>query len=622
MLSLHLPSFRPVRRDLRRLWRVGFALGLVSLTPLAQATGLGPGPGGGTVPANATMTFDDEFGNGTLDPTKWSPFYTYAALINSEKEVYVPSALTFPSGGGLSIVETKLSTSYQGQSYASGALTTYGTFSQTYGYFEVKAQLPKGTGFWPAFWLIQDNQAWPPEIDVMENIGDAQTIFTTYHWLSSGNYLQDAAGATNGTDYSAGYHTYGVSWLPGSIIFYVDGVAVHTVTGSQVSSLPMYLLLDCAVGGSWPGDPTAATPFPSSYNVAWVHAYQYNSVAAVAKTELLVGPTNLSTAAPSPGGPLIVTSSLLVGSTALPNASVTLHLTDFWGDANIPNSTTTVTVGACAGNSKTPFTIHYTVPSGLAPGTYCLSYWVYDSGTGQSASLSLAQRISIAPIVLTGGAPANTALQNVPYSFTWQATGSPAPSFAVTSGALPTGLTLSTVGVLSGTPTQTGAYSGTVTAHNGVSLEVSQPFSITVQAAVSPKTFAQWESGYSVTSAPTATPQGDGVTNLEKYVADIDPSRPMSASDASVLPHVGSDTTTTPGTTYLTMTYRQNAAMTGVTVNVQTSTDLKTWTTMPANQLGIDKILGTDQATGDTTVEVGVAASGPREFIHLNVTSP
>ncbi len=43
----------------------------------------------------------------------------------------------------------------------------------------------------------------------------------------------------------------------------------------------------------------------------------------------------------------------------------------------------------------------------------------------------------------------------------------------------------------------------------------------------------------------------------------------MSASDRAALPAVG--TTTIGGTDYLTMTYRQNYAITGITVSVQTS---------------------------------------------------
>src|SRR5258707_12455754 len=36
---------------------------------------------------------------------------------------------------------------------------------------------------------------------------------------------------------------------------------------------PMYLLLDLAVGGDWPGAPDASTPFPASFQIDYVHAY-------------------------------------------------------------------------------------------------------------------------------------------------------------------------------------------------------------------------------------------------------------------------------------------------------------------------------------------------------------
>jgi hypothetical protein len=41
--------------------------------------------------------------------------------------------------------------------YDSDLITTYGSFHQLYGYFEVRAELPAGTGLWPGFWLRQQN---------------------------------------------------------------------------------------------------------------------------------------------------------------------------------------------------------------------------------------------------------------------------------------------------------------------------------------------------------------------------------------------------------------------------------------------------------------------------------
>jgi hypothetical protein len=120
-------------------------------------------------------------------------------------------------------------------------------------------------------------------------------------------------------------------------------------------------------------------------------------------------------------------------------------------------------------------------------------------------------------------------------------------------------------------------------------------------------------------SGPTATPENDGMANLLKFLFNIDPARPMLGSDRTALPTVG--TTTTGGTEYLTLTYRQYASASGITVNVQTSSDLKTWTTV--NPPSFSQQIGTDSTTGDPIMEVGVLANGTnKQFIRLNVTMP
>ena len=57
--------------------------------------------------------------------------------------------------------------------YTSARLTTQGHFSQEYGRFEARIQVPSGKGVWPAFLLMGDDLStagWPAcgEIDIME----------------------------------------------------------------------------------------------------------------------------------------------------------------------------------------------------------------------------------------------------------------------------------------------------------------------------------------------------------------------------------------------------------------------------------------------------------------------
>ena len=95
------------------------------------------------------------------------------------------------------------------------------------------------------------------------------------------------------------------------------------------------------------------------------------------------------------------------------------------------------------------------------------------------------------------------------------ATGSPAITWSITSGTLPTGLTFSSTGLLSGTPTATASGSITFTATNGVG-SANLPLSLTVSSGVSS---AAVPTNY-ITTALTAT--GSGTTYNCYTDADID----------------------------------------------------------------------------------------------------
>ena len=64
-----------------------------------------------------------------------------------------------------------------------------------------------------------------------------------------------------------------------------------------------------------------------------------------------------------------------------------------------------------------------------------------------------------------------------------------APNYAITAGALPPGLTLSSSGVISGTPTATGTFNHTITVNDNSGCSASNPYSITVVCPSNPITF-------------------------------------------------------------------------------------------------------------------------------------
>ncbi|MEI9998866.1 MAG: glycoside hydrolase family 16 protein [Verrucomicrobiota bacterium] len=221
------------------------------------------------------LTFDDEFDGPALDTTKWTPHYNFNAIINHELQAYIPDAFVF-SDGILQITAKHEPGRQAGrtQQYTSGAMTTSGKFSQQYGYFEVRCKLPKGKGYWPAFWLLSDSGKWPPEIDIFENLGhENQTLHFTNHWMDDQHHPRGKGQQTNGPDYTADFHTIAVDWEPDAIVWYVDDKEQCRVT-DNIEKEKMYILLNLAVGGDWPKSPDANTVFPQSFDVDYVRVYQ------------------------------------------------------------------------------------------------------------------------------------------------------------------------------------------------------------------------------------------------------------------------------------------------------------------------------------------------------------
>ena len=218
-----------------------------------------------------SLIFDDEFSGASL-PSTWENCYWYSLNgcgNGNEMEWYTPNNISV-SGGALHLTAEKQTVN--GHDYTSGMVTSYDHFSFTYGYVEWQAQIPAGQGFWPALWLLPENGSWPPEIDALEVVGAQPDVATgTYH---------EPDGTSQGHDVvipglsSGGWHTFGVDWEPGSITWYIDGKARYSST-TDVTSLPMYLVMNLAVGGTWPGPPNASTPFPSSFNIDYVRVWQH-----------------------------------------------------------------------------------------------------------------------------------------------------------------------------------------------------------------------------------------------------------------------------------------------------------------------------------------------------------
>jgi hypothetical protein len=183
-------------------------------------------------------------------------------------------------GGNLEIIADRAAPDMRSKiwnyQYTSGLITTRPSFSQLYGVFEMRARMPKGRGLWPAFWLLPTDRSWPPEIDVLEILGnDTTTLHTNAHSKASGKHSV-APVVVRVPDASAGFHRYAVDWEPDQIRWYFDGVEVASAPTPADMHKPMYMLVNLAVGGNWPGSPDASTVFPAVLAIDWIRAYRHD----------------------------------------------------------------------------------------------------------------------------------------------------------------------------------------------------------------------------------------------------------------------------------------------------------------------------------------------------------
>ncbi len=97
-----------------------------------------------------------------------------------------------------------------------------------------------------------------------------------YHYIDGSGILQDYGTAWENGDFSEDWHTFGVDWQPGVIIWYVDGVERNRFESKYVAAEPLYLILNLQVGGkdSWSGPADETTVFPAYFDIDYVHVWQ------------------------------------------------------------------------------------------------------------------------------------------------------------------------------------------------------------------------------------------------------------------------------------------------------------------------------------------------------------
>jgi beta-glucanase (GH16 family) len=242
-------------------------------------------PSDPVAPVSLHRTFHDDFDEHPLAHGKWEPHYAGGAAwpearywggdgsdfkrktsYNGEQQIYVDPRYagrgSTPLGldpfkvqnGILSIVASRMPPEFKSvlfnNEYISGILTTQNSFSQKYGYFEIRSKIPIGTGVWPAFWMLANDGGWPPEIDVMEGRGqEPGDLVMTTHWRTRPAGSVESCGMDFlRPDASVNFHDYGVLWQPDRIIYMIDRQPVSEIKVPVGFDDPMYMIVNLAMG--------------------------------------------------------------------------------------------------------------------------------------------------------------------------------------------------------------------------------------------------------------------------------------------------------------------------------------------------------------------------------------
>ena len=161
-------------------------------------------------------------------------------------------------------------------------------FSQKYGWFEIRARCPRGSGLMSAFWLHHCDptcQEYTPEgerkklgdgvleIDIFEqqgrHISDTESkVDLNVHFTETGHCLR-----TLPTDVSSDFHVWAVDWQEGEITWYFDGEMTHQYKGPTPPG-KMFILLALFQYSGWIGEIDPNLEYPRDFEIDYVRVYQ------------------------------------------------------------------------------------------------------------------------------------------------------------------------------------------------------------------------------------------------------------------------------------------------------------------------------------------------------------
>lgn len=235
----------------------------------------------------STPIWQDEFDGDAVDETKWQFVegdgcdQDLCGWGNGEEQWYLADNARLEAGALHITGQRQRSNS---RWYTSAKLTTQDRFATQYGRFEARMKIPKGDGFWPAFWMMpKSSLRWPlaGEIDILESSGHTpEKVLGAVHfgqlWPNNVHYSESILAPVPWTD---DFHVYAVEWRPEEIRWFVNNKEYGRVTPEDIApypwvfdELPFYLILNLALGGTL-GGKIKMSDLPGELIVDYVRVY-------------------------------------------------------------------------------------------------------------------------------------------------------------------------------------------------------------------------------------------------------------------------------------------------------------------------------------------------------------
>ena len=228
------------------------------------------------------LTFAEEFNGTELDLLHWAPHDPWGRERDRQLQAWTPDSVIV-SGGQLHLIARRAAEDkpvrYDGKQreYVSGIVSTFGTFAQTYGRFEIRCRVPAGRGLRSRVALYPVPLAPLPNIQILEMSGNTTTSASfSNHWGTE-QTERSFGDSFSGPDLSSGFHTVAAEWDSSRIAWFVDGKETFR-SEDGIPRQPMFLLIELAVGGGTGSlstrFPDETTRFPASFDVDYVRVYK------------------------------------------------------------------------------------------------------------------------------------------------------------------------------------------------------------------------------------------------------------------------------------------------------------------------------------------------------------